>query len=234
MTGHSSRVLIPAPLRALPLGLVALALAGCANSPAPNHYQDLASAPYLAASTPGTGRRTPYRYEMAGALSRYRAIHLLPVRIYSGADQQFGTLTAAERAQLAATAEHEFRAALAGHGILAAGPAADAVELSITLTGAQASVPVLATASRLTPVGFAMSGLTAATDGEGRLSGMVIYAVEFREPGSGRILWAYVTKQYPNALDIGATLDPLDAARAGLKAGAQELARTTVARLRPQ
>lgn len=63
---------------------------------------------------------------------------------------------------------------------------------------------------------------------------MAIYAVECREPGSGRILWGYVTKQCPNALDIGATLDPLDAARTGHKVGAQELARTTVARLRPQ
>lgn len=54
-------------------------------------------------------------------------------------------------------------------------------------------MPVPATARRLTPVGFAMRGLTADTGGEGRFSGVVIYAVEFRAPVSGRILWAYVT-----------------------------------------
>lgn len=219
--------------RVLRLALVPslLILSGCANSPAPNRYQDLASAPYLAPATEAGGR-TPFAYGGAQALRAYRAVHLLPVRIYGGADQQFGTLTGAERAQLATAAERAFRAALARHGILAAGPGPEAVDLAITLTGAQASVPVVATASRLTPVGFAMSGLTAATGGEGRFSGVVIYAVEFRAPASRQILWAYVTKQYPNALDIAATLDPLDAARAGLKAGAEELAQAAAAGLK--
>lgn len=218
-----------APL--LATALLAGVLAGCANSPPPNHYRNLSSSPYLRQSAPGEDRRTPFSYEVSGGISRYRTVRLLPVSVYVGSDHQFGVLTAADRGRLAAYADQQFRGALARRGILAEGSDHAAVELKITITGAQPSVPVLATASRITPAGFALSGLTAATGGEGRFSGVVIYAAEFRDGPSQKVLWAYVTKQYPNALDIVATIDPMEAARAGLRSGAEELARSVSGRL---
>lgn len=221
------------PLALLAAGLCAGVLAGCANSPAPNKYQQLASSSQLAAAPPEGTRRTPFSYEAPGSgLSRYAAVRLLPVSLYGGADHQFGTLSAGDKAQLAAFADEAFRTAFARQGLLAQGRADHAVELKITLTGAQANVPVLATATKLTPAGFALNGINALAGNEGRFTGVVIYAVEFRDGASGKILWAYVTKQYPNAMNLAATLGPLDAAKAGLEEGADALAKATAARLK--
>ncbi|MFG1296166.1 DUF3313 domain-containing protein [Xanthobacter variabilis] len=217
--------------------ILCTALAGCANSPEPAKYQRLSSAAQLSPTGHGASRRVPYAYEAQNAnLSAYRAVWLEPIAVYAGADHQFGTLTASERGQLATAAEAAFRAALATRGLLAPQPLAprgndNVADLKITLTGAQASIPVLATATRLTPAGLAASGLAAATGSEGRFSGVVMYAVELRDSRTGGLLWAYVTKQYPNALDIGATLGPLDAARQGLKTGAEELAAALAMRM---
>lgn len=219
------------PLFLLAAGLAAM-LAGCANSPAPNKYKQLESASVLARTEAGPDRHTAFAYEAAGALARYRSVRLLPVRLYDGTDGQFGTLSDADKAQLAAFADGAFRAAFARQGILAGPRAPDAVELRVTLTGAQASVPVLATATKLTPAGFALTSVNALAGNEGRFNGVIIYAVEFRDGASHAILWAFVTKQYPNALNIAATLGPLDAAKEGLKLGALDLAKATASRLK--
>lgn len=212
--------------------ILCTALAGCANSPEPTKYQLLSSSAQLSPTGHGASRRVPYAYQAQNAdLSAYRAVRLEPIAVYAGADHQFGTLTASERGQLATAAEAAFRAALATRGLLAPQGNAHVADLKITLTGAQASIPVLATATRLTPAGLAASGLAAATGSEGRFSGVVMYAVELRDSRTGGLLWAYVTKQYPNALDIGATLGPLDAARQGLKTGAEELAAALAMRM---
>ena len=50
--------------------------------------------------------------------------------------------------------------------------------------------------------------------------GSVIYGVEIFDAPSSRLLGAYVTKQYPNAYDIRASIGALDAATAGIDRGA--------------
>ncbi len=217
----------------LPLLMALPFLVGCANSPTPARYVGLSSAPALTPNSRTDARRIPYAYEAPGRpLARYSAVHLRPVAIYEGPDHQFGSLSRAEKAQLAAEAQQQFHAALQRQGILAAAPGPAVVQLQITLTGAQTNVPVLATATKLTPAGFALNGLQAVTDGEGRFSGMVIYAVELRDGPSQTLLSAQVTKQYPHALNIAATLGPLDAAHEGLKAGAESLAQALATRLK--
>ncbi|MFS8038335.1 DUF3313 domain-containing protein [Xanthobacter sp. AM11] len=221
------------PALVLAAGVLVLAVAGCANSPEPNKYQFLASSPQLTRNGGSEPRQTPYAFQAEGApLSRFSGVHLLPVSIYDGADHQFGPLSAEDKARLAAFAQQQFREALARNGLLAEAPGPGVVELKVTLTGAQASVPVLATASKLTPVGFALTGVNAVTGAEGRFNGVVMYAVEFRDAPSRQIVWAYVTKQFPNAMNIAATLDPLDAARDGLKQGAEDLAKAAAGRMK--
>lgn len=220
------------PLRSFTAGMLALSVAGCANSPAPNKYQQLASSAYLTQTSAGEARHVPYSYDApSGTFARYRAIRLLPVTLYTGADQQFGSLSETDKAQLSAFADEQFRAALARHGILAGAGDKNAVELKITLTGAQTNVPVLATATKLTPAGFALNTVNAVADNEGRFTGVIIYAVEFRDGQSQKILWAFITKQYPNAMNLAATLGPLDAAKEGLKEGADKLAKAAALRL---
>lgn len=56
------------------------------------------------------------------------------------------------------------------------------------------------------------------------LSGYVNYAVEIYDSSTNKLLHAYVAKQYPNAMNISATIGSLSAAEVGIDKGAQELA----------
>jgi len=51
----------------------------------------------------------------------------------------------------------------------------------------------------------------------------VSYAVEVYDATTNRLLHAYVEKQYPNAMNVGATLGSLSAAKTGIRKGADEL-----------
>jgi len=54
------------------------------------------------------------------------------------------------------------------------------------------------------------------------LSGSVSYAVEIYDAGTNRLLGAYVSKQYPNAMNVKASIGGLGAAKAGIRKGAEE------------
>jgi hypothetical protein len=56
------------------------------------------------------------------------------------------------------------------------------------------------------------------------MTGSVIYTVEIFNAPSGRLLRAFVTKQYPDAMNIKASLGPLRASMTGIRKGAEELA----------
>jgi hypothetical protein len=93
----------------------------------------------------------------------------------------------------------------------------------LTLTGAVANTPVLGTLSRFDLAGAVYNGVQAARDGEGMMTGSVIYGVEIFDAPISRLLGAYVTKQYPNAYDIKASVGALAAATAGVDKGADAL-----------
>ncbi|RWX24849.1 DUF3313 family protein, partial [Rhizobium leguminosarum] len=49
------------------------------------------------------------------------------------------------------------------------------------------------------------------------------YAVEVYDAASNRLLSSYVTKQYPNAMNIGASFTAMDASMVGVRKGADAL-----------
>jgi hypothetical protein len=51
----------------------------------------------------------------------------------------------------------------------------------------------------------------------------VNYAVEIHDASSNQLLLAYVTKQYPNAMNVGASFSPLKASMVGVEKGADDL-----------
>lgn len=65
--------------------------------------------------------------------------------------------------------------------------------------------------------------MQAARDKEGLLTGSVSYAVEIYDATDNRLLSAYVTKQYPNALNAGASFGALSASKVGIRKGADAL-----------
>jgi hypothetical protein len=55
------------------------------------------------------------------------------------------------------------------------------------------------------------------------MTGSVNYAVEIYDAQSNRLLSAYVTKQYPNAMNIGSSFTTMDASKVGIRKGADAL-----------
>jgi hypothetical protein len=82
---------------------------------------------------------------------------------------------------------------------------------------------VLSTFTRFDLAGSLYNGVQSVRGGEGLFTGSVIYAVEIYDAATDRLLTAFVTKQYPMAYNIGATLGSLAAAKAGIEKGADTL-----------
>lgn len=148
---------------------------------------------------------------------------LEPVVVYRGKDHQFGDMSDKDKATLAATMQTRFAERLRGRFAPVRERGPETLRIRLTLTGAVANTPVLGTLSRFDVAGAVYNGVQAARDGEGTLTGSVIYGVEIFDAASSRLLSAYVTKQYPGAYDIKASVGALAAANAGVDKGADAL-----------
>jgi hypothetical protein len=67
------------------------------------------------------------------------------------------------------------------------------------------------------------NGVQAVRGGEGAMTGSVMYAVEIFDAPTNRLLTAYVTKQYPNAMNPMATFGSLTASQSGVDSGSDML-----------
>ena len=206
------------------LGAVSLCAiaAGCATvTPVP--YAEMASSAYLAPDTSDQSGRVPYRYSTAVDWRAYNKVILDPVVIYRGKDHQFGDMSDKDKATLAAYMQNSFAGKLRSRFTLVNARGLNTLRVRLTLTGAVANTPVLGTLSRFDLAGAVYNGVQAARDGEGMMTGSVIYGVEIYDAPSSRLLSAFVTKQYPNAYDIGASVGSLAAATTGIDKGADAL-----------
>jgi hypothetical protein len=197
-------------------------LMACA-SPDPVAYSGLASSSHLVPSKQRDSAATPFRYATPVEWRAYNRMIVDPVAIYRGGDHQFEDLSEQDKAELANYIQSEFREKLRDRFILVTDPAPDTLRLKLTLTGAATSTPVLSTLSRLDLAGGLYNGVQAVRGGEGMLTGSVIYAVEIYDAQTDRLLAAFVTKQYPGAFNIGASIGYLAAAKTGIDKGADAL-----------
>jgi hypothetical protein len=190
---------------------------------APVPYSDVASSSYLAPNPSDTSGRIPYRYSTAVDWRSYNKIIIEPIVIYRGADQQFGDMSEADKTSLASYMQTRFAEKLSSRFTLANQRAPNTLRVRLTLTGAAITTPVLGTMSRFDIGGLVYNGVQAARDGEGSMTGSVIYAVEIFDAATSRLLSAFVSKQYPSPTNIKATVGPLAAAEAGIDKGADAL-----------
>jgi hypothetical protein len=168
--------------------------------------------------------RVPFEYTAPDCdWSRYTAAMLDPVAVYSGADAQFGTATDDDKRAVAAYMQSTFEAALRRQYAPATTPRADTLRVHVSLTGFETNTPVVSTLSKILPVGLVVNSVKSASGQQAGDSGSVSYAVEIHDASSGQLLRAYVTKQYPMAEDVLASVGPLDATRAGVRDGAEAL-----------
>lgn len=211
-------------LKNFSLAFVALGGLAACQTYEPEMYAGLRSSPLLRPNSQDRTGRVPYSYGSETDLRRYTSFVVDPVLVYGGEDGQFEGIDDAEKAELADYMKAQFDEKLNLRSRPpAVGPGAT-MRIRLTLTGAKKNTPVLGTLSRVDIAGGLYNGVQAVRGREGSMTGSVIYAVELYDAASNKLLAAYVTKQYPNALNIASSVRPLDAAKAGIEKGAESFA----------
>lgn len=211
-------------LAAMGAVLAALSLAGC-SGPRPIAYSHLGSTPYLRPTRDDANGRTPYVFAVPVNWRQYHRVIIDPVEIYDGPDAQFGRIPSQGQAYLARVMQQRFTTRLARDFTIVTQPAPDTLRIHLTLTGASATPPVIGTLSHFDLAGGSYNAVQGLRGKPGMVSGAVVYAVEIRDARSGQLLRAEVTRQYPAAMNIGASFGPMKAAEKGIEKGAEALAR---------
>lgn len=202
------------------LAAISLALGGCATTRTPNFSQTAASQ-QLVANGHDIDHRTPYVYTAPGTdWAQYTAVTMDPVTVYTGPDQAFKNISAEDRLLLSAFTQATFEASLKSRYRLVRQPDAKTLRIHITLAGASTNTPIVSTVSKLAPIGLVLNSVRSAQGKEGSFAGSISYEVEIYQSVTNCLLRAYVTKQYPGAENIKASVGRLDASKAGARLGA--------------
>ncbi|WP_454688349.1 DUF3313 domain-containing protein [Achromobacter aloeverae] len=197
-------------------------LAGCAST-TPMPYSGLPSSSQLHRNANDDADKVPYVYSTPTRWQDYTAVVLEPVAVYRGSDNQFEDLSEQEKSELAKYMEDEFRRELAKRFTVTNTPGPRTLRVALTLTGAKTNTAVVSTVTRFDLLGGPANVVQSIRGKEGVFIGSVSYAAEIRDAGDDRLLKAYVTKQYPNALNVGATFGRLAAAKTGVEKGAEDM-----------
>ncbi|MGB9095567.1 DUF3313 domain-containing protein [Erwinia sp.] len=202
---------------------VAFFLSGCAGTP-PARYSGIDSASRLTPNTGDEADRIPFKYSTQVDWNQYSTMIIEPVSIYQGTDGQFGDMSPADRQQLATYMKEKFTASLRAHYQETTVSAPKTLRIKLTLTGADTTTQVIGTFTKFDLAGGPYNIVQSVRGGRGMFSGSVDYAVEVYDAQSNKLLTAYVARQYPNAMNISATIGSLSAAQVGIDKGAEELA----------
>jgi hypothetical protein len=197
-------------------GLAAALLLGAAPAIAQTEDQapvGLPSATRMAQDKPGTESWT--YAQPKSVFAKYRTVIVEPTVVYRGPDAQFdGGISAADRSAYAGIVTNELRAELAKSFPAPARAQADTLRIRVTLLGAEKTKGGIATATRVTPLGFATSALKSALGKTGTFTGSLLYAVEVFDARSNELLLAAVRRRTPDPLDVPATLSTTDTVKA--------------------
>lgn len=200
-----------------------LSLAGC-SSTKPVPYTNLSSSPQLQQNLQkDSADKIPYVYSSNVNWNSYSALVMEPVTIYAGTDNQFGDLAESDKQELSKYMDAEFRKVLSRRFKMDGNNNTETLKLKLTLTGADTNTAVASTVTRFDLAGMPYNVVQSIRGKEGILMGSVSYAVEIYDASSNRLLKAFVTKQYPNAMNIAATFGSLSAAKTGIDKGAENL-----------
>jgi hypothetical protein len=137
---------------------------------------------------------------------KYRTLIVDNTAVYNGPDAQFDGIDAADRAKFASIVTEQLRSELAKTFPNPASVQADTLRLKVTLLGAEKTKGGVATATRVTPMGFGLSALKSAMGKGGSFTGSVLFAVELYDARTNELLLAAVRRRHPDPLDVPATL----------------------------
>lgn len=198
-------------------------IAGCAGND-PVRYSGLESSSQLTPNTGDESDRIPFHYSPQTDWKKYNSVIIDPVIIYQGTDNQFGDMAQSDRQKLALYMQEKFAETLRPRFREGRTPSPATLRLKLTLTGADTTTQFVGTFTKFDLAGGPYNIVQSIRGGQGMLSGYVNYAVEIYDASTNTLLHAYVAKQYPNAMNISATIGSLSAAEVGIDKGAEELA----------
>ena len=138
--------------------------------------------------------------------TKYRSVIVDPAVVYQGPDAQFDGIDSADRYKAASVITEELRQELAKTFPSPAKPQADTLRIKVTILGATKTKGGIATATRVTPVGFGLSALKSALGKPGTFTGSVLFAVELHDARTNELLLAAVRRRTPDPLDVPATI----------------------------
>lgn len=153
----------------------------------------------------GKGDSWTYRNPQT-LLKNYQSFLVQPTAVYSDPAAQWGSTTPEERQKFASYMTKALRDELVKTYTIVERPGPRVATLRLTLMGVQNTTPLVATASRLTPMGFALNGLKSIRGKSGSMTGSAQVALEVSDAVTGELLFAAVRRRAPDALDIEATL----------------------------
>lgn len=156
-----------------------------------------------------------WTYSKPGAdLTKYRSVIVDPTAVYSGPDAQFDGIEPADRAKYADLVTQALQSEVAKVAPASGHAAAQTMRIRVTLLGATKTKGGIATATRATTAGLALSAFKSIRGKPGALTGSLLLAVEAVDGASGEVLVAAVRRRNPDALDIPATLSTTDTVKA--------------------
>ena len=207
MTGNRSQL---CRLAGLPLLLL---IAGPAIAQTKDHAPvALPWARVLAQDKPGTESWT--YAQPTSVFTKYRTVIVDPTTVYQGPDAQFDDVELADRDRYAAVITDELRQEIAKTFPAPARPQADTLRLRVTILGATKTKGGIATATRVTPVGFGLSALKSALGRGGSFTGSILYAVELYDARTNELVLAAVRRRTPDPLDVPAALSQTETVKA--------------------
>lgn len=198
-----------------------LSLVGCAGVQ-PVAYSGIASS-YLKPNAQGDSGHVPFRYSTAVNWPSYSKVIVDPVEVYNGKDSQFGEMGDEDKTALADYMRATFTKKLAARFEPAVHAAPGTLRVKLILTGAEPTKPMLGQFTHFDIAGTLYNGVQAVRGGKSAFGGSVSYAVEIYDASNDKLLNAYVTRQYPNAMNISASFGSLGAAKTGIDKGADAL-----------
>jgi hypothetical protein len=207
----------------LSAGTLSLLLAACAGVQ-PVAYSGIDATHQLRPNFGDDRTKVPLAFAIPVEWSHYTQVVLDPATVYQGPDAQFGDMEEKDKSVLASYAQKTFAENLAKHFQLASQAGPGVLRVKVTLTGAERTTPLVGQFMHFDLAGNLYNGVQAVRGGQGAFSGSVSYAVEVYDSRDGRLLKAYVAKEYPNAMNLPAAFGSLSAAKTGLDKGAEKLA----------
>lgn len=153
--------------------------------------------------------------------SKYTRFYIPQVKVYEGADADYGQATQQDKQAAAAFMQQEFRRVLGERYAIANQPGPNTARLELTLAGLSDNVPVASSVASVAPIGLVRN--IASGSQSAIFSGSVTYKGEVYDSQTGKLVAAFVSTKTPPPLDLGATIDTRTAQMAAISDAAKDV-----------